>query len=130
MRNKLKLIAAAVALSLGLAGAAAVPTYAQGAAGGAKSAVCEGITAGGGACSDNGQGLTKVISTVISILSVIVGLAAVIMIIVGGLKYVTSGGDSSSIASAKSTIIYALVGLIIAALAQFIVKFVFDKATS
>jgi hypothetical protein len=55
---------------------------------------------------------------------------AVIMIIVGGLKYITSGGDSNNVSSAKSTIIYAIIGLVVVALAQFIVQFVLNKVTS
>jgi hypothetical protein len=46
------------------------------------------------------------------------------MIIIGGLKYITSGGESSNVSGAKNTIIYAIVGLIVVALAQFIVHFV------
>jgi hypothetical protein len=70
--------------------------------------------------------LNHIIRTVINFLSVGVGIVAVIMIIIGGFKYVTSGGDSNSVASAKNTIIYALVGLVIAALAQVIVRFVLN----
>jgi hypothetical protein len=51
------------------------------------------------------------------------------MIIWGGLRYITSGGDSAKITSAKNTIIYALIGLVVVALAQFIVKFVLAKVT-
>jgi cytochrome bd-type quinol oxidase subunit 2 len=73
--------------------------------------------------------LTDLVRDIVNIFSVIVGIVAVIMIIIGGFKYITSGGDSGSITSAKHTIIYALVGLVIVALAQFIVKFVLSKAT-
>ena len=73
--------------------------------------------------------LNNLIKNVVNILSMIVGIVAVVMIIIGGFKYVTSGGDSGSITSAKHTIIYAIVGLIIVALAQVIVRFVLSKAT-
>jgi uncharacterized membrane protein YuzA (DUF378 family) len=66
----------------------------------------------------------------VNIFSLIVGIVAVIMIIVGGLKYITSGGDSNNVSSAKSTIIYAIIGLVVVALAQFIVQFVLNKVTS
>lgn len=81
-------------------------------------------------CSVDGSSdkLTDIIKVVINILSVVVGVVAVIMIIFGGLKYITSGGDSSNVSSAKNTIIYAIVGLVIVALAQFIVRFVLDKS--
>jgi hypothetical protein len=73
--------------------------------------------------------ISNVISTVVNILSTLVGTVAVIMIIVGGFKYISSGGDSTKVASAKNTIIYAIVGVIIAALAQVIVRFVLNEAT-
>ena len=76
-----------------------------------------------------GTDLTDVIKTVVNIISIIVGVVAVIMIIWGGLKYITSGGESNKITGAKNTIIYALIGLVIVALAQFIVKYVLAKTT-
>jgi hypothetical protein len=88
-------------------------------------------TTGGGGCSGvagSGDRLTGLIKTIINIVSVIVGVVAVIMIVFGGLKYITSGGDSSNVSSAKNTIIYAIVGLVVVALAQFIVRFVLDKS--
>jgi energy-converting hydrogenase Eha subunit B len=79
----------------------------------------------GGAKTD----ITDIITTVVNIFSIIVGFLAVIMIIWGGLRYITSGGDSGKITTAKNTIIYALIGLVIVALAQFIVRFVLAKAS-
>lgn len=73
------------------------------------------------------QGL---LNTVINIFSLVVGVIAVIMIIVGGLRYITSGGDSGKVSAAKTTIIYALVGLVIVALAQLIVHFVLSQAVN
>ncbi|MBI5357900.1 hypothetical protein HZB74_03580 [Candidatus Saccharibacteria bacterium] len=88
----------------------------------------------GGDCTFAGQDpqgeLNSLIAQVINIFSVIVGVVAVIMIIVGGFRYITSGGDSGNVTSAKNTILYAIVGLVIVALAQFIVKFVLSKATA
>lgn len=95
-----------------------------------KDDVCSGLqTTGAGAGCTAGEGATvdSVIAAVINILSVLVGVIAVIMVIVGGFKYVTSGGDSSSIQSAKNTIIYALIGIAIVALSQTIVKYVLQK---
>lgn len=78
-------------------------------------------------CRTGGEtAVGKLVSSIVKVLSVVVGIAAVIMIIVSGFKYVTSGGDSGSIASAKTTLIYALVGLAIAALAQVLVRFVLN----
>ncbi len=72
--------------------------------------------------------LNDTIATVINILSIIVGIIAVIMIIIGGFRYITSGGDSTKVTGAKNTILYALIGLVVVALAQIVVRFVLSKA--
>ncbi len=69
------------------------------------------------------------IRLVINVFSLVVGVISVIMIIIGGLKYITSGGESSNVSGAKNTILYAIIGLVVVALAQIIVKFVLDKVT-
>ncbi len=74
-----------------------------------------------------GDRLEKLISNIINVISAIVGAVAVIMIIIGGFKYVTSGGDSNSVSGAKNTILYAIVGLVIVAFAQIIVRFVLQR---
>lgn len=78
---------------------------------------------------DAGAKLNGIIKLVINIFSLIVGVVAVIMIIIGGLKYITSSGDSGNVSGAKNTILYAVVGLVVVALAQFIVRFVLTKTT-
>ncbi|HET7827357.1 MAG TPA: pilin [Candidatus Saccharimonadales bacterium] len=70
------------------------------------------------------------IKTIINILSVAVGVTAVIMIIIAGFRYVTSGGKQESVANAKNTILYAIIGLVVVALAQIIVRFVLTQATT
>lgn len=88
---------------------------------------------GVGCNSDIQQGATginDIITDIVNIFSVIVGIVSVIMIIYGGFRYVTSGGDAGSVSNAKNTIIYALIGLVVVALAQFIVQFVLDKVTA
>lgn len=60
----------------------------------------------------------------VNIMLFAVGILAVIMIIWGGIRYVLSGGDSGAVSSAKKTILYAVVGLIVAILAYAIVNFV------
>ncbi len=74
--------------------------------------------------------LNGLIEAIINIFSIVVGVAAVIMIIYGGFRYVTSGGDSGNITTAKNSIIYALVGLLFVVFAQVIVKFVLTKITT
>ncbi len=65
-----------------------------------------------------------VFSKISSVLLFIVGAIAVIMIVIGGLRYVISGGDATQVQSAKNTILYALVGIIVAILAYAAVNFV------
>lgn len=79
---------------------------------------------------DAESSVNDIIATVINIFSLVVGVVSVIMIIIGGLKYITSGGDSGNVSGAKNTILYAIVGLVIVALAQVIVKFVLNRVTN
>jgi hypothetical protein len=74
------------------------------------------------------SGVGTLIDEVINVFSWLVGGISVIMIIYGGFRYVTSGGNDASVSGAKNTIIYALIGLVIVALAQVIVHFVLAKA--
>lgn len=76
-----------------------------------------------------GQKIDTTIQNIINLLSVVVGIAAVIMLIVGGFRYVTSSGNQETVKAAKNTIVYALIGLVIVALAQLIVNFVLNKTT-
>lgn len=101
-----------------------------------QSNLCKGSdlsVSGTGNCSADAstanERIDSILKTVINILSLVVGVVAVIMIIIGGLRYITSGGESSNVSTAKNTIIYAIVGLVIVALAQFIVHFVLGKVT-
>ncbi|HVS78844.1 MAG TPA: pilin [Candidatus Saccharimonadales bacterium] len=87
-------------------------------------------SSGCGGTSGATTSFDHIITVVIDILSVVVGIVAVIMIIVAGFRYVTSGGKQESVTGAKNTILYAVIGLIIVALAQIIVRFVLNKATS
>ncbi|HVV66481.1 MAG TPA: pilin [Candidatus Saccharimonadales bacterium] len=73
--------------------------------------------------------IQTVASTAVNIFSIIVGIVAVIMIIYGGFRYITSGGASENVSNAKNTIIYAIIGLIVVAIAQVIVHFVINTAT-
>jgi len=87
------------------------------------------VTNNSGCASTNaaGNSLDTFITELVNIFSIVVGVVAVIMIIIGGFRYITSGGDSNNISSAKNTIIYAIIGLVVVALAQFIVQFVLSK---
>lgn len=70
------------------------------------------------------------IEKIINIISIIVGIIAVIMIIYAGFRYITSAGNQESVQTAKKTLIYAIIGLVIVALAQIIVQFVLKETTS
>ena len=73
---------------------------------------------------DGNQG---VITTIINTMLFIVGLLAVIMIIYAGIRFVTAHGDEKQVESARQTIIYSVVGLIVAILAYALVNWVFSQ---
>lgn len=103
--------------------------------GGAKQEACAGVElgtgpGGGGAnCDEKNSSavVSRTIKSIIDLLSVIVGIICVIVIIIGGFRYVTAAGDSNNLTSARNTIIYALVGLVIVAFAQLIVKLILTR---
>lgn len=124
-----------VASFMGLIGvaspaASAAPLVATGSATLFHQDACDAIDQLGdsGHCGGNGaKGISKIIQAAVDILSAIVGVAAVIMIIISGFNYVTSNGEAAKVNSAKHTLIYAIVGLVIAASAQLIVRFVLSR---
>lgn len=74
-------------------------------------------------------GPNGILTKVIYILSLVVGVAAVISMVISGLRLTISGGEPSSISSARRGILFALIGLVIAAMAQALVQFVLSKLT-
>ncbi|MCA9340939.1 hypothetical protein KC952_00215 [Candidatus Saccharibacteria bacterium] len=80
----------------------------------------QGAGGGSGGESDFKQSIKTVVNTLLFIL----GAIAVIMIVVGGIRYTTSDGDSSKIKQSKDTILYAVIGIIVALLAYAIVNFI------
>lgn len=124
MRRFLSLSFMSIVLSLSFALSTSPTTFAATAV--QEEAVCEG--AGGtyvnGKCDAPGNSVTDTIKAVANLLIFIVGIIAVIMIIIGGIKYSTSNGEQSQIASAKNTILYAIIGLIVAFMSYAIVNFV------
>lgn len=83
------------------------------------------------ACDEDGgnplTGPNGTITKVTRLIGYIAGVAAIIIMIVAGIMYVTSDGDAGKIQSAKTTLIYALVGLVVVGGAQGIVVFVLSK---
>jgi hypothetical protein len=98
-----------------------------------QSDACKGLNQlGGTSCSNDpttsyGQNqIAAVAKVAVNIISFIAGIAAVILIVVSGVRFIASGGDSQAAASARSMLIYAIIGLVIVALAQAIVHFVLN----
>lgn len=89
------------------------------------SGIANGVDATG--VHGNGGSLTGLFQSIVNILFFIIGALAVIMLIVGGIMYVVSAGDSKRVESAKNTILYAIIGIVVAAAAGFIVNFVLAK---
>jgi cytochrome bd-type quinol oxidase subunit 2 len=118
MMKQFKLAMATFALLVGVLAVASPPAGAinvfKDCPAGSQSSVCAG----------KNETVNKPVQTVINVLLFVVGVLSVIMIIVGGIRYVISNGDSSRITSAKNTVQYAVVGLVVALLAYSIVNFV------
>jgi hypothetical protein len=95
----------------------------------AKSQLQCGVNAAAGekGCGAGNSDINTPVGKIVNLLSSLVGVLAVIMLIVGGFRYVTSGGNQESTKNARNTIIYALVGLVVVALAQIIVRFVLSS---
>lgn len=68
--------------------------------------------------------LETTVTNVVNVMSLVIGVLAVIMLIIGGLRYVTSGGKQENIQAAKNTLLYAVIGVAIAALSQAVIHFV------
>lgn len=117
-------VALVLGLGLGVGYAASDLAYAAPGCSGAKDCIGDGVDK---VNSGPNTSLTTLIKNVVNVLLFIVGVASVVMIIIGGLRYTTSGGDASNVTAAKNTILYAIVGLVVASLAFAIVNFVVDK---
>lgn len=86
-----------------------------------------GVDAGLECGNKGGPTVVKSISIVTNTLLFAVGVIAVIMLIIGGIKYITSSGDPKGTQSAKDTIMFAVVGVVVALLAYAIVNFVLGQ---
>jgi len=120
MKKAIKSIIAAgmMVATLALGGVIAQPVFAAS----AGSQVQDGVNAVGG--DENTTDLNAFIKTIINVLLFVIGAVAVVMIIIGGIRYVTSNGEQAHVKAAKDTILYAVVGLVVAMLAYAIVNFV------
>ena len=69
-------------------------------------------------------GQTPIFKTITNVLLFIIGAISVIMLVIGGIRYTVSAGDSSAVTAAKNTIFYAIIGIVVAILAYAVVNFV------
>ncbi|RYC75351.1 pilin [Candidatus Nanoperiomorbus periodonticus] len=121
--SKAKVLAAVMCLAMVFTAVSPVslPVYADSrdeAQNGAK------LVDGGGGSNQN---LPDIITTIINVMLFIAAALAVIMIIYGGIRYITAHGDEKQVKVAKDTIVYSVAGLIIAILAYALVTFIFDR---
>lgn len=121
----------AMVLSVGLVAqpAPAHAAFDRGLSDGAQSA--QGKDQQGDAASlfgEGGQG--GIFRTITNVMLFLIGAISVIMLIVGGIRYVVSGGDSTAVQNAKNTILYAIVGVVVAILAYAVVNFVIQSFSS
>ncbi len=112
--------------SLVLAGNTVVATSL---AGHASAAEVGGIQQGANAAQGDDQqtDLVANIKTITNTMLFVIGVVAVIMLIVGGFRYIFSGGSSQNTQAAKDTILYAVIGIVVALLAYAIVNFVLGQ---
>ncbi len=122
MINKLKTIITSLTVLAVIAGTVAVFVPETTFAG--TNAADEIITGANTSGLEGSRSLEDNIQLVTNILLFVIGAISVIVIIIGGVKFVTSDGDSGKIKSARETILYAVVGIVIALLAYAIVNFV------
>ena len=90
------------------------------------------MTLSGGVSSSQGDDVPQdlagdVFKNVVNILLFIIGAVSVIMLIYGGIRYTTSGGNANSVTAAKNTIMYSIIGLVVAILAFAVVQFVVNQ---
>ncbi len=79
-------------------------------------------------CGDGGA-LGNIFATIANIILFLVGAVAVIMLIIGGFRYVTSNGDANAISGAKNTILYAIIGIVVAFMSYAAVNFIVTSLT-
>lgn len=116
------LLAVAAPLCLMSTSAGAANVFSKSCSTQPNSSVCKEVSG-----SSNTNPFIGIIKAAINIISIIAGIAAVIGIMVSGLRMILAGGNAESVASARSGLIYSLVGVAVVVLAQSIVVFVLNK---
>ena len=137
--KKVKILLASILASVGLMTGAVMPLVAAQAVGTTKDTPTGALNCGatgnitGTGCTATTNADTKIQDTIklaIRIFQIVVGLIAIFYVITGGLKYITSGGDSGGVTGAKNTILYAAIGLVVVALAEVVVQFVLTRVNT
>lgn len=119
------LVLAAFMLSLGLA----MPALAQvDATTGSISEGAESVKPSDSATNLFGE--NSVFLTVTNVALFVIGAVAVIMLIIGGVRYVVSAGDQAAVTGAKNTIMYAVIGIVVAFLSYAAVNFVSSQLST
>lgn len=128
MKRIIATLILALGVSFGSTALATAPAYAAGLFDDAcKKASSSSVCQDKGKSTNPIYGKDGVLTKVVGILAVVIAIAAVIVLIIGGISYMTAGGDPGKIGNAKGTIIYALIGLVVAVAARAIVTFVLNK---
>ena len=121
--KKLKQLLLPVLLVVGIAASVTVPVVPV------SAADLDPCTLNPGMCAGKETDVNSIFKTIVNVLLFIVGVIAVIMVIVSGLRYTTSAGNANSVAAAKNTLLYSIIGLVVAIFAYAIVNFIVFRAS-
>lgn len=132
IKKSLQALLIVPALALGVTAAANIVSSPVANAAECTSDASGGLGGGAGCAQGKDQqsdlfGESGIFKTITNVLLFIIGAISVIMLIIGGIRYVVSGGDSGAVTSAKNTILYAIVGIVVAILAYALVNFVISS---
>lgn len=122
MKRLIVLLALAAALVAPAAASAQFDPFGDVCEGQSNAAVCESRSGEDPIAGEHG-----VIRRIVRIFSFVVGAATVIIIIFAGLKFITAGGDSTKIATARDSLLYALIGVIVFVFSELILRFVISR---
>ena len=121
---KMAVMGVSAATTLGAAALVAPSVYAEPVTTGSKPADRYVNDTTQQAATGDSRGLMEVLQVIINVVLGVIAFIAVVMIIMGGIQYTTSSGDTAKVTKAKNTILYGVIGLVIALLAFAIVNFV------
>jgi hypothetical protein len=127
--KKIKLLFASLLFAIGVSAGGAALVALPAAAQTPEQSACEGSGGAwsGGNCTHGTRTVTGTIKSAGNIIIFVTGAISVLMIIIGGLRYTISNGDQGALTSAKNTILYAVIGLIVSVMAYAIVNFVLSN---